>query len=173
MLKFTTWADLVERQPPLTDEETKTFGTRKNTVICTEDAYRIDFVHDWKRTPFNLHARDLFVQNLLKCIQGGAFGFDAAVVPLITVAHVRLFSLAMTCCRLTCCQIESALDSHMDYCRRQYREAHLMLNLDSDNEEDAVAKADQREKATREKKRKAINSRKKTVRLSFTTECFT
>ena len=96
MLNFTTWAELAERYPPLTDEETMAFGTSKSTVICTVDSFRVDFVHGWKRSPFNLHARDIFVQDLLQCIKGGAFNFKTHIVPLITEAHVSGASTCVT-----------------------------------------------------------------------------
>lgn len=67
-------------------------------------------------------------------------------------------------------QVESALDSHMEYCRKKYREAYNLQRWDSEDEEDATKKAKYEEKATAERKRKAVNSRKKTVSL-FSFEC--
>lgn len=93
MLKYTTWSDLVDTQPPLTEQEIKAYGTRNSTVQCTEDAFRIDFINDWKKLPFNMCARDIFAQNFLKCIKGGAFDFKPTVLALITQAHVSDFAL--------------------------------------------------------------------------------
>ncbi|KAJ8457003.1 hypothetical protein ONZ51_g11788 [Trametes cubensis] len=146
MLKFSTWKELVSRSPPLTDEEAEAYQTGRFLCPCTENTFRIDFIHDWKRFPFNLASRDFFVQNMLKTIKGGGFEFDAAVIPFIIQAHV-----------------EHVLDSHMDYCRRKYREAYNLHTWDAKDPDDAEMIAEQEAKMEKDKKRKAINSRKKTL----------
>ncbi|KAI0646433.1 hypothetical protein C8Q79DRAFT_926398 [Trametes meyenii] len=154
MLKFSTWKDLVSSHPPLTEDELMAFRTGRRRL--TEENFRIDFIQDWKRHPFNLSARDIFVQNILRCIKGGGFDFDAEQIPLITEAHV-----------------ESVLDGHMEYCRRKYREAYNLHTWNADDADDAEKIAEQEEKLLKEKRRKAINSRKQTLfdaRLAVITE---
>ncbi len=51
----------------------------------------------------------------------------------------------------------------MEYCRRKYREAYNRQCWDEDDVEDAKKISQQDKKAEEIKKRKAINSRKKTV----------
>ena len=59
----------------------------------------------------------------------------------------------------------------MEYCRRKYLEAYNLLDWDSADEEDATKKADQGKRLEKEKKRKAVNSRKKTVGIPLCMIC--
>ncbi|CDO76818.1 hypothetical protein BN946_scf185033.g15 [Trametes cinnabarina] len=142
LLGYTSWQDLVRRYPPLTEEEIEGYGVDSDSVPSPDVKFRVDFVHDWKRLPLNLAARDHLVQTLHGTIKGGGFGFAPDVIPLITHVH-----------------ISSALDVHMEYCRRKYRE-HCQPDGDSDDDE---TKAKRKADATARKKRNAMNSRKATL----------
>ncbi|CDO75812.1 hypothetical protein BN946_scf184951.g10 [Trametes cinnabarina] len=142
LLGYTTWQDLVRRCPPLTEEEVEGYGIDEDSIPPPEVKFRVDFVHDWKRLPLNLAARDYFVQSLYGTIKGGGFRFNPQALTFITEEH-----------------ISSALDMHMEYCRRKYREYSKAI-VEAD---DAEAKAKRKAATEARKKRNAMNSRKATL----------
>ncbi|OJT15389.1 hypothetical protein TRAPUB_8056 [Trametes pubescens] len=151
MLNFATWEELVLRYPPLTEEEIAGYRMDDDSVVCTAVEFRVDFVHDWKRLPFNREARAVFIQNMAACIQGGTYNFTAHAIPLISEEHIG-----------------SVLDSHMEYCRRKYREIYRPPRVDneSDAEDSETQQATRREKREKVNKSKAVTARKGTLHES-------
>ena len=89
LLGYNTIKQLVEKFPPLTEDEMEGYGVDDEYVVCDVNNFRIDFIHGWQVLPLNREARHVFVQHSLSCVEGGSFGLEPDVVPCVTYELVR------------------------------------------------------------------------------------
>ena len=95
---------MAKQNPPLSEDEVFNYMA-SDSQYFNEDNFRINFVEPWREFPFNLGARDFFVNHLLRVLQGGGYK-KADILPRYqTYDHFG-----------------EALDSHMDHARKCYRD---------------------------------------------------
>ncbi|KAJ2970977.1 hypothetical protein NUW54_g12609 [Trametes sanguinea] len=90
--------------PPLTDEDIKTYEESSTESYFAGRKFRIDFTRSWLYFPFNIEARDYFVQTLLRDFQGGSYKNLNIPARYINFDHIA-----------------AALDTYIEYCREIYR----------------------------------------------------
>ncbi|KAL1941491.1 hypothetical protein VTO73DRAFT_6930 [Trametes versicolor] len=101
----TTIDELVEKNPPISDDEMKSFlAGDDDELTCSLQHFRVDFVRSWKENKFNQLAKSIFVKSFISMYKGGEY-------PDCTIPGKLLTELV----------VGIALDKHMDYRRKNYR----------------------------------------------------
>ena len=133
LFDVTSIRQLIEKNPPITDDEMQSYLDGEDLVTCSLQHFRIDFQRPWKDTDFNKLAKNIFIKSFLAMYKSGEYDSDEVTIPasLLTPKVVGV-----------------VLDKHMDYRRKQYRD-HLTPPTKEDQEKLA--------------KRKAMNTRRQTV----------
>ncbi|KAH9933282.1 uncharacterized protein B0H18DRAFT_951873 [Fomitopsis serialis] len=126
----TAVAEVLKKNPPITDEEMQSYMDDEGEVTCTIQNFRVDFTRPPLCT-FNAEARSIFVENFLACHRAGHF--KDKPIPNTFLAPLM---------------VSSVYDTHMEHRRKTYKAHMKPLSL---------------EDAQLYKKRKAANSRRRTV----------
>ncbi|KAJ3556924.1 hypothetical protein NM688_g1754 [Phlebia brevispora] len=106
LLKLNSYRNVGVKYPPLTGEEINAIECDKlHAIQCTVDKFHIDFEHKWRKFDLNEQARTVFIKHFLAAIAGGSY-----TMPPIPPNH------------LTEVQVGIALDNHIEYVRKQYRD---------------------------------------------------
>ncbi|PIL23155.1 hypothetical protein GSI_14464 [Ganoderma sinense ZZ0214-1] len=122
VLGFSTWKELVQKNPPLTANQIKLFGNPKTGVLDVFPDRRLhfDFEQSWEKFSFNREASKLFVADFLSKVKAGQYSN-----PPVEARYVTEYNVAI------------ALTVYMDTCRRNYREV-----LDPISEDEKERRAD-------------------------------
>lgn len=97
--------ELVENNPPITDEEMKNFVENGDLLTCTVQNFRIDFIRPWKDNKFNALAKSVFVKSFIAMYDSGEYS-DGDLPNVLLAEWV----------------IATVLDGHMEYRRKRYRQ---------------------------------------------------
>lgn len=106
-LDFQEWQELVEKHPPLTEDQITLFRKPGVTIydVFPDKKFHVDFVQHWANFSFNVAAREDFVDGFLKAVkEDGWYSTPSIPDRYLTEFHV-----------------ERALDTFMVTCRREYR----------------------------------------------------
>ncbi|RDX40339.1 hypothetical protein OH76DRAFT_1490365 [Lentinus brumalis] len=106
LCKAETPTELIEHNPPITDEEMQSFLDGEDDLLtCSVQSFRIGFVRPWKENAFNQVAKSVFSKSFLAMYKSGQYrGYDVPST-LLTESIVG-----------------RVLDKQMDYCRRMYKQ---------------------------------------------------
>lgn len=98
--------DMVRKNPPISDEEMQGYLDNDDDcdLACTVQHFRVDFQRPWKTSPYNRHAKAVFVASFNAAHAGGEY---------------REVEIPSTL--LTSKVIGEVLDRHMEYRRKVYR----------------------------------------------------
>lgn len=113
----TTKGDLIKNNPPISDEEMKSFLEDEGDLLtCSVQCFRIDFIRPWKTNAFNTLAKDIFVKSLIATYRGGEYSDLEVPEKLLTEQAIG-----------------AVIDKHMEYRRQQYRQqANPKSKVDAD-----------------------------------------
>lgn len=135
MLGVKSYKNLHEKFPPLTEDENEAIEKNaRGAIKCTATDFRIDFEQSWKKSHLNADAALVFNIDFIQAVRNGLYSKYEIPSYLLTDK-----------------QVDTALEIHMEYCKRQYR-------FYRDHDEDT-----QKMLTGAERKQKAVNTRKKTV----------
>ena len=121
--------EIGQKCPTLTDDELAAYEAAKGKFF-TRQNFRIDFGVQWKRSPFNMEARDVFIKHFIQSVAGGMYSTRPP--------HSKLLHYD---------QVGDVLDAHLSYLRREYRKT-LAPKSDVDREAEQAENAMRSRKAT-------------------------
>lgn len=106
LCKAETPTELIERNPPITDEEMQSFLDGEDDLLtCSVQSFRIDFVRPWNENAFNQVAKSVFSKSFLAMYKSGQYHEYEVPSTLLTESIVG-----------------RVLDKQMDYRRRMYKQ---------------------------------------------------